>query len=277
MTFKISVTKTAKAFWASVLIHLGVLAIVVFSLNQSPESIQDWLQLEFVTVSQPKLNQIRRPPTRVLRTKKTLPSLYSRSLTPSLNVPLSQFRAGISSRVSVPSPHLNVTFEMVDDRIQIEDALESHPLRAVNSRPIFVHHKPFKKRESLQESEYWPVDSSPILGRFLADTVSSDNAIFRTASQDLLRLIGQRIRKHQRYPRWAQQAGYEGAVEIQFSLLPTGKIGPVDIIRSSGYNILDQSAVTAVKKATPFPTDLLDLNPTYLSVRLTIKFSLLNS
>lgn len=48
------------------------------------------------------------------------------------------------------------------------------------------------------------------------------------------------------YPEIARQQGYEGVVLISAEILPDGRVGRVIVSKSSGYAILDQTAVQAV-------------------------------
>jgi len=49
------------------------------------------------------------------------------------------------------------------------------------------------------------------------------------------------------YPEVARLRGYEGIVLIVAEVLPSGRVGEAKIKKSSGYSILDQSALEAVK------------------------------
>lgn len=49
------------------------------------------------------------------------------------------------------------------------------------------------------------------------------------------------------YPRVALRRGIEGTVEIKLVLLGTGKIISVDLLKSSGSSMLDNSALSAAK------------------------------
>lgn len=50
------------------------------------------------------------------------------------------------------------------------------------------------------------------------------------------------------YPREARRRGYEGEVLLRVEVLMDGRVGRVEVKRSSGYEILDRSALTAVKQ-----------------------------
>jgi TonB family protein len=50
------------------------------------------------------------------------------------------------------------------------------------------------------------------------------------------------------YPLEARQKGYQGEVLLKVEVLQNGRVGEVQVEKSSGYEILDQSATAAVKK-----------------------------
>ena len=78
------------------------------------------------------------------------------------------------------------------------------------------------------------------------------------------------------YPLVAREAGWEGTVVLQVEVLPDGTAGAVTVYRSSGYPVLDQSAVKAVKAWRFVPA--MDGNfPIRSSVRIPVKFDLKSS
>ncbi len=69
-----------------------------------------------------------------------------------------------------------------------------------------------------------------------------------------LSVISSIVRKHLNYPFIAQRMGWEGEVLIRFLLTPEGEIEKIEIVKSTGYEVLDKNAVEAVKKSAPlFP------------------------
>lgn len=49
------------------------------------------------------------------------------------------------------------------------------------------------------------------------------------------------------YPEIARQRGYEGVVLVEAEILADGRVGQAEVRKSSGYAILDQAAVNAVR------------------------------
>ena len=50
-----------------------------------------------------------------------------------------------------------------------------------------------------------------------------------------------------RYPMLARRKGYEGTILLRVFVLESGGVGKVELEKSSGYEILDESAFKAVK------------------------------
>ena len=78
------------------------------------------------------------------------------------------------------------------------------------------------------------------------------------------------------YPEIARVRGYEGIVLVFAEILPNGRVGEIKIRKSSGYSILDQSAIQAVKP-WKFEPAKKSGNPFTAWVELPIKFILHNN
>jgi TonB family protein len=50
------------------------------------------------------------------------------------------------------------------------------------------------------------------------------------------------------YPQEARRKGYEGEVILRVEVLPNGRVGQIEVKSSTGYELLDRSALTAVKR-----------------------------
>ena len=61
------------------------------------------------------------------------------------------------------------------------------------------------------------------------------------------------IQKNISYPRMARKMGLEGKVVVSFIVCADGEAQDITITESSGFEILDRSAVEVVRKASPFP------------------------
>ena len=82
----------------------------------------------------------------------------------------------------------------------------------------------------------------------VANTVGSSNS-----ADEYLAMVRMRIERHKKYPMLARRRHMEGRVRLRFMLEPNGKAEVVEVVKGSGYRILDQAAVAAIMAASPFP------------------------
>jgi TonB family protein len=76
------------------------------------------------------------------------------------------------------------------------------------------------------------------------------------------------------YPLEAREKGYEGEVLLKVEVLSNGQVGQVEVKRSSGYEMLDESALTTVKQWKFIPARRGEVAiPVW--VNIPIKFQLL--
>lgn len=69
-----------------------------------------------------------------------------------------------------------------------------------------------------------------------------------------LSLIQQKIGENIIYPSEAKLKGWEGVVVVRFTLGQNGLVKELSIAKSSGYPLLDEAAISAVKNASPYPS-----------------------
>jgi TonB family protein len=75
------------------------------------------------------------------------------------------------------------------------------------------------------------------------------------------------------YPQEARERGYEGEVILKVEVLISGRVGQIEIKKSSGYEVLDRSALTTVRKWRFIPAKK-DETPIPLWVNIPVKFQL---
>ena len=76
------------------------------------------------------------------------------------------------------------------------------------------------------------------------------------------------------YPSEARRKGYQGVVMLRVEVLTSGLVGRIEVKKSSGYEVLDQSALAAVKKWKFVPAKKEDIAVS-VWVSIPIKFHLL--
>jgi protein TonB len=67
-----------------------------------------------------------------------------------------------------------------------------------------------------------------------------------------MRMLKEKIESIWRYPKEAARLGMSGDLYIKFSIKKDGKLGEIDLLRTSGYKDLDEAAMKALKDAEPF-------------------------
>ncbi len=55
------------------------------------------------------------------------------------------------------------------------------------------------------------------------------------------------------YPPIARRMGWMGRVVLAFRILPDGAVANIRIVTGSSFQVLDSSAIEAVRRASPFP------------------------
>lgn len=84
-----------------------------------------------------------------------------------------------------------------------------------------------------------------------------------------------KIESKKRYPIAAQKTEMEGRTGIRMTILKDGRLEKVEIVESSGYEILDRAALQSVHNAAPFPPipDAAKMDRIEMSIYLVFKLS----
>lgn len=103
-------------------------------------------------------------------------------------------------------------------------------------------------------------------------TISLDTGI--EAYAPYARVIKERIFYHWAYPLSAQNEGMQGDLQVVFRIDNFGSLIQCEIGKTSGYQILDDCAVDAIKLASPFPPfpDSLDIQ--FLNINASFSYQL---
>lgn len=108
-------------------------------------------------------------------------------------------------------------------------------------------------QESCPKSTYLPILITlllPLFSLFYLQTTHAQNPIL---SLDYFSLVQQKVSSYIYYPAEAQTNGWQGTVKLKLTLSKDGTVNIIDVIESSGYTLLDDSAILAVTNASPFP------------------------
>ena len=75
------------------------------------------------------------------------------------------------------------------------------------------------------------------------------------------------------YPRWARRQGLQGEMVIAVEILSSGKVGRQSAIQSTGYSILDEAAMEAMK-TWQFHPAMKDGKPVLTCIQIPVRFQL---
>jgi TonB family protein len=74
-----------------------------------------------------------------------------------------------------------------------------------------------------------------------------------SVSSEQWAVIVSSLERVKNYPRLARERGIEGIVRLRFHVRSQGEVDHVEIVKSSGYEILDTASVRTVYRAAPMP------------------------
>jgi protein TonB len=157
-------------------------------------------------------------------------------------------------------------------------ALEPPPIDQIapgsrSSRSPLRDPVPLPKIKPGTETESGPPQTPPAVGSDDANATtqtaavdsrqpSADNEPASAAQSAYYRILLAEIKRAQRYPEDAKREGKEGTVYLQIVVLRTGRIRSYDIVKSSGFQELDDAAVQTLVRANeklpPFPDEITD-------------------
>ncbi len=87
-------------------------------------------------------------------------------------------------------------------------------------------------------------------------------------------VLSREFAKHKQYPRVAQMRGWQGTSRIELQIDATGTVTAINILESSGFEILDKQAIESVQKALPLPPIPEELRGKDFTIVVPMKFSL---
>ncbi|MFL6621700.1 MAG: TonB family protein [Sulfurifustis sp.] len=126
-----------------------------------------------------------------------------------------------------------------------------------------------------------PAASSEAKNAAPSDTNTDGPARPETALNDAIRgevqaLLLADLRRYFEYPLIARRRGWEGIVRLSVTVQPDGGLAAIRIVRSSGYDVLDRSAVAALQRVGQFAQAGERLHGRPLELPLSVVYRLTN-
>ena len=76
------------------------------------------------------------------------------------------------------------------------------------------------------------------------------------------------------YPELAAISGYQGTLYIKFDIMKDGSLGGLEVVKTSGYKILDDEALRSIRSAAPFQPLPDEWNMDSYTIRAAVLFYL---
>jgi periplasmic protein TonB len=127
------------------------------------------------------------------------------------------------------------------------------------------------KQENIQKQD------NPVFQAQTMTLASEVKAVDIQAKQAMLRyqdMIKQRIEKFRQYPLAARRSQTQGIVDLKFPVFANGATGSVQIVRSSGSELLDKEALNTIQRSSPFLPIPIEIGQAMINIHVAIVFSL---
>jgi len=133
---------------------------------------------------------------------------------------------------------------------------------------------PMKEITEMSQENHTPVNQIPQKPQEEAKeaTISLDTK--DSTYNPYTKILKERIRQYWTYPLSAQQTFIQGDLLIVFRLDRNGNLVDSRVARSSGYQLLDNSAIKAIELAEPFPAFPETITVQFLNINASFTYRL---
>ncbi len=117
-------------------------------------------------------------------------------------------------------------------------------------------------------------DNMDVSGYSMSNLKLENPVIQFTSIKEYFEMLNLRVHSFKEYPEFAKSRHIDGKVKVQFVLAEDGSISNLTIVKSSRHKSLDNAALEAVRKASPFPRPPVLLFKTPVTLSISILFEL---
>ncbi len=163
------------------------------------------------------------------------------------NAPVTEKKASsshpkVEKRISKPIPKQETVSQKVAPHIKLHSKdVQPIPLEEKPPLPSPVKETPASVNSNISQP---PVNAT----RTLSTTDSGIQEDFQ-GEEGYTKSIVQEIERHKIYPETAKELDITGSVTLSYQLNRAGQVLDVKIVKSSGFSVLDQAAVLAVRNS----------------------------
>jgi protein TonB len=104
------------------------------------------------------------------------------------------------------------------------------------------------------------------------NSVTLDTDEFKFMSYN--RWLKVKVESMLKYPELAAISGYQGTLYVLFDIMKDGSLGRLEVLKPSGYKILDDEAIRAIRSSAPFQPLPVEWNMERYSIRAAVLFYL---
>lgn len=150
-------------------------------------------------------------------------------------------------------------------KVERQDSVKKEPTKeeAPEKKPSIESEDRFAKFSTIERNKRGPnIFDREVIGEIAkrenkggAKVESSKGLSFSTREFDdwgYLQRLKEKIERVWQYPPQAAERGIYGDLYIKFTIDKNGKLTSVELLRTSGYRLLDDAALRAIKEAEPF-------------------------
>ncbi|MBD3670506.1 MAG: energy transducer TonB [Gammaproteobacteria bacterium] len=105
-------------------------------------------------------------------------------------------------------------------------------------------------------------------------TQAAQAATSTRASNEIKRELTTRLQTHFEYPILAVRRGWQGDVQLSFRVLSNGNLINIRVARSSGYALLDHSALEALRRVNHVRETIHWMHQDHLDLTLPVRYQL---
>ena len=225
-----------KALQLSLVLH-GIIFLALITLNMSPVRPQNILVVDFSMGNEPYVHE--------------------RSMTAAVSLP-----AKLKENYKNRHPQQTLQNDQNEDQkptiapesSDTQDKPQT-PVMTISENNLYTKMDPtefshYDAQSIIHEAGFQKIGTLGPADRGAGDVITSEKTRYFKMHFSYIKDI---IHRQIIYPATAKKMGWEGKVIVSFIISSEGNTRNIMISKSSGHEILDENAVKAVKRASPFP------------------------
>ena len=163
-----------------------------------------------------------------------------------------------------PAPKPAVRSQKPEVKEQKKEIEKPTPVADVHPTPITESQVPIPsvqpRTEQVAAKSEGHIAASSMTNTSSGDKKGTDGASGNSEEKARMRYLKEHfayirdtIMKNLSYPHMARKMGWEGKVTVSFIVYESGHVENIKIMESSGFGVLDKSAVETIKRVCPLP------------------------